>query len=321
MRRFLIALAALPHLLTAASCVSVEGSQIVAKDVAQVDPAFAAVSAEFPFSYAPVIGHQRMIPASEIASWAAKVGVKSEASTPACFERIAHPLTAADVEKAIREAFPRSDITEVEVVEICRCDIPAGRLIFTADGASVPATGQADGPSLWRGQLAPSSGSPYPVWARVRVLARSTVVRLRQNLRAREVIKREDVEQLEVTGSVLRLRPDSTENYIGKSVNRDLRAGSNLDPAVVTPLPDIVRGSTVTVEVVNGATRLQLKARAESAGRIGDTVVLTNPAGLRTFHGIVTGPGLVQVALSPAASLDRTEKNPSIPATISGGTL
>jgi flagella basal body P-ring formation protein FlgA len=90
---------------------------------------------------------------------------------------------------------------------------------------------------------------------------------------------------------------------------------------MVTPLPEVTRGSTVTVEVINGATRLELKARAESAGHIGETVVLTNPSGLSRFQATVTGPGTVEIALSPAPRLDPQEKNGNKPATTSGRAL
>lgn len=322
MWRCLFVLTALSHLLGAATCVAVEGSEILASDVAKADPAFAAVNPDLPFSYAPVIGAQRIIAAAELAHWAAKAGIETKFAGPACFERPAHSLSAADIRAAIQKAFLESNIVQIDVLEICKCNIPAGRLDFTVEGAGAPPLGHPDVPVLWRGQVWPASGTPYPIWARVRVLATSSVVRLRQNLRSGEAIPQAALEQLTITDSPVRLRrPDSMANYAGKVVNRDVYMGSYLDASLVAPLPEVTRGSTVTVEVVNGATRLQLKARAESAGRVGETVILTNPSSLSRFRAIVTGPGTVQIALSPAPRLDPHEKNGNTPPTTSGRTL
>lgn len=322
MWRCLFVLPVLSNLLGAATCVAVEGSEIVAKDVAKIDPAFGAVNPDLPFSYAPVIGAQRIIPAAEIAHWAAKAGIESKTAGSGCFERPAHTLTSAAIRAAIKRTFPDSKIIQIDVLEICNCNVPAGRLDFTVEGASAPPMGHPDVPVLWRGQIWPDSGSPYPVWARVRVLAKSTVVRLRRDLHSGETIPQEALEQLTITDSPVRLRqPDSIASYTGKVINRNVRAGSYLDASLVSPLPEVTRGSTVMVEVVNGATRLQLKARAESAGHIGETVILTNPSGLGRFRATVTGPGTVQIALSPSPRLDPQEKNGNTPATTSGRTL
>jgi flagella basal body P-ring formation protein FlgA len=322
MWRYLFVLSALSNLLSAATCVAVEGSEIVAKDVAKVDPAFGTLNPDLPFSYAPVIGARRIISVAEMAHWAAKAGIEIKTVSPACFERPAHSLSAADIRAAIQRAFPKSNIIQIDVLEVCKCNVPAGRLDFSVEGASTPPLGHPDVPVLWRGQIWPPSGSPYPVWARVRVLATSKLVRLRQNLRSRETISQEALEEVVITDSPVRLRqPDSAANYLGKVVNRNARVGTYLDPNIVAPLPEVTPGSTVTVEVINGATRLELRARAESAGHIGETVILTNPSGLSRFRATVTGPGTVQIALSPAPRLGPQEKNGNTPPTTSGRTL
>jgi flagella basal body P-ring formation protein FlgA len=322
MWRLLFVLPALSSLLSAATCIAVEGREIVAKDVAKVDPAFAAVNPDLPFSYAPRIGAQRIIPVSDLAHWGARAGVETTSTSSACFERPAHNLSVAEIRTAVQRVFPESDIVQIDVLEVCKCNVPAGRLDFTVEGASAPPFGHPDVPVLWRGQIWSASGSPYPVWASVRVLAKSSVVRLRQDLRAGEAIRQEALEQIVITDSPVRLRrPDSAGNYVGKVVNRNACAGTYLDPSVVAPLPEVTRGSTVTVEVVNGATRLELKARAETPGHTGDTVVLTNPSGLGRFRATVTGPGAVQIALSPAPRLYPSEKNGNKPTTTSGRTL
>ncbi len=171
MWKYLTALTMLSHVLGAASCVAIDGSQIMARDVAQADPAFASVSPDFPFSYAPAIGQQRIISVSEISAWAAKAGVQTTISAPACFERPAHKLDAEEIAGAIRQAFPKNKTVQIDVIEVCKCRVPAGRLEFNVEDASAPPAGHPEMPVLWMGQLTSQSGATYPVWARVRVIA------------------------------------------------------------------------------------------------------------------------------------------------------
>ena len=79
-------------------------------------------------------------------------------------------------------------------------------------------------------------------------------------------------------------------------MRRRFQAGEPLNASGLT-LPNVVeRGETVTVEVRDGAAYLRFEAKAENAGRVGDSIDIINPANKRRFRAKVVGKGLVCVS-------------------------
>ncbi|MBB5373758.1 flagellar basal body P-ring formation chaperone FlgA [Acidocella aromatica] len=80
---------------------------------------------------------------------------------------------------------------------------------------------------------------------------------------------------------------------VGASVMMSLAAGMVItQDSVQAPLV-IKAGQTVTVQVISGGVLLSVNAVAQQAGRIGDTVLLTNPSSGRRFSAEVTAHGPV----------------------------
>jgi len=61
------------------------------------------------------------------------------------------------------------------------------------------------------------------------------------------------------------------------------------------PPPDVQRGDKVAVIVVSGAIQLKFDAETESAGHIGETVIVKNPENGRRFVARVEEKGKVVV--------------------------
>jgi flagella basal body P-ring formation protein FlgA len=71
-------------------------------------------------------------------------------------------------------------------------------------------------------------------------------------------------------------------------------SAGGLIPAADLVQPVIVKaGQTVTVEVVSGNVDVSITAVADETGRIGDTILLTNPASGRRFTATCTAAGPV----------------------------
>ena len=308
-----------------AGCVAVDGDRIFGKDLANADPAFAVLNPDLYFSYAPAVGKQRNISSAELSSWAASNGLVYPPHGPVCFERAGYKITTAEVTAKIKDAF--SAITanvNVEVIDICKCSLPPGKLSFPLSGAALPPLGHPDTPVLWRGQLISTSGLTYPIWARVRVLANMTLVRAKENIRAQQIIEGNQIEQTIVAESPLRYSGKQTAvAYIGKLATRSLLEGSYLNAQSVRLPSDVARGTVVHVDVIDGGTHLQLDARAESTGNIGDRVTLVNPSGLRRFQATITGPGHARIDLSTPGVLNQVtaENKEALVATTSRGVL
>lgn len=294
-----------------AGCIAIEGDQILGRDLANADPAFLSLNPDLYFSYAPAVGKQRTISPSELANWASSNGVPYVAQGPLCFERAAYSLTAADAASTIRKAFGgRAEQVQVDVLEVCKCTVPPGKLEFPLKGVTPPPLGHPETPVLWRGQLVSKSGMPYPVWVRARVLSSLRLVRAKENIRSQQVITANQLEEVNAAESPLRfVEAQSASTYTGKLATRSVLEGSYLDPQFVRVPPAVARGSVVKVDVIDGPTRLQLEARAETAGNKGDRVTLTNPSGMRRFQATVSGPGRAQIILSPNSETETSAEN------------
>jgi flagella basal body P-ring formation protein FlgA len=324
MLKFLLFLLACGASLQAA-CIAIEGDRIVGRDLARVDPVFSALSPDLYFSYAPPVGKQRIVSAKEFSGWASSSGLAFKGQVPVCFERTAYVLTAADAAAKIYQTFGQMfPGIKVDVVEVCRCNLPPGVLEFPPTGASAPPLGHSETPVLWRGSLISKAGMRYPIWVRVRILAEMTLVRAKENIRSQQVIEARQVETVRVTESPLRFAGMHTAaTYIGKLAARSLPEGSYLDSQSVRMPSDVMRGDVVKVDVIDGATRLRLEARAETAGNIGDKVTLVNPSGFRRFQAVISGPGQAHITLSSFAEGNNTaaENKGTLVATTSKGIL
>jgi len=311
MGKTLLLLLVLGSSLHAAGCIAIEADQIRGRDLAEADRAFAALNPDLYVSYAPAIGSQRSIAPQELAALAAANGISYTPHGSLCFTRSSFTLTAADAAAKIREAFgARANEVQVEVLEVCKCSLPAGTLQFSLRGASLPPLGHSDTPTLWRGQLISKSGMSYPIWVRARVLARLTLVRAKENIRTQAIIQANQLEEVTATESPLRYTgTQSAMAYIGKLATRSILEGSYLDPQFARTPPDIMRGTVVKVDVIDGLTHLQLDARAETGGNTGDRITLTNPSGMRHFQATVSGPGRAQILLSPITETETSAEN------------
>jgi flagella basal body P-ring formation protein FlgA len=108
-----------------------------------------------------------------------------------------------------------------------------------------------------------------------------------------------------LTAADLRLAPEPVASYAGRQVFYDPAALLGASPTLPLPAgailtadlieqPLIVKaGQTLTVSVVSGAVQLSLTAIADQSGRIGDMILLTNPASGRRFSALVTASGPV----------------------------
>ena len=79
---------------------------------------------------------------------------------------------------------------------------------------------------------------------------------------------------------------------IGAQADMSLAAGMPLtEDAVQAPIM-VKAGQTVEVTVISGGAEVSLDATAEQTGRIGDTILLTNPSTGRRFTAQVTAAGV-----------------------------
>ena len=282
------------------TCIVVDGQNILARNLAAIYPAFFALEGDTTVSYAPAPGGRRTVAAAEISGWARSRGLTMQAQEGACFERAGFARTAKDYQEAIRtELRPSKATAEIEVLDFYSHILPPGRLELPTAGAALPPLEHPETAFIWRGHLITSDGVAYPVWARVRILETQIIVRAARDLPAGTILEaRQLTSAPQMWNPLLAADSEPLSFYVGKSLRRSLSGGSPLYPRLVEVPPIIRRGDKVRVTVVNGSAHLELEASANGSGYLGDSVLLTNPAGSKNFRAIITGPGRAEIILN-----------------------
>ncbi|MCS6953074.1 MAG: flagellar basal body P-ring formation chaperone FlgA [Bryobacterales bacterium] len=289
------------------TCVAVDGERLRAADVARVVPAFAAAPPEAELGYAPAPGTRRWVRSSELARWAARFGLTLSETAPVCFERRMERLRAEQVRAALMGSLGAQAV-RLEVIEWSRQPVPPGVLEFPSSGLLRPPASAPGAAVLWKGWVRYGSGRRFPVWARVRILAKSPRVVAAESLKAGEVIRPEQVRLEEREGF-----PEaggwftSVEEVAGRRLLRSVPAGAPLGRGMLGEATEVARGELVRVEAAAGAARVVLEARAESDGARGQVVRVRNPATGKVFRARVEGPGRVATpVVAPSLGERRT---------------
>jgi flagella basal body P-ring formation protein FlgA len=81
----------------------------------------------------------------------------------------------------------------------------------------------------------------------------------------------------------------------GRVPRRTISAGTPIRPEWLEAPKEVQRGETVQVDVIQGGAHLRLEGVAQTAGAIGDTVFVENPASKRRFPARVEAKGKVLV--------------------------
>ena len=301
------------------ACLSLDNDQIRAGDAAQLDPAFGAISPSLRLSYAPMPGKQRIVAVEEWNRWAKDHGVQATLDSPVCFERAQADLSKEAIARAIKQAVePGVTMARLEVLEVCACAVPPGKLEFSSPGASLPPSATPDTPMTWRGKVVTAGGASYPIWARVIALAQWTVVKTKAPLSAGHILAASELQEVQITEALLRRsRSETMAYYLGKPLNRAVAAETTLQPGWTALPPEVPRSSLVTVLVRVGPLHLALQARAEAEGHTGDRIPVTNLSGQKRFTAVVTGAGTAEVELTPQSLAEKAENNPGTTATSS----
>lgn len=99
------------------------------------------------------------------------------------------------------------------------------------------------------------------------------------------------------------------KDVVGLQARRALRAGQAVAPAEFMRPMVVSRGEIVTVLFRTSALRITGRGQALQPGAVGDLVSVLNPQSKRTLHGVVAGPGLVEISppSTSVASLAKVE--------------
>lgn len=278
-----------------AHCLEVQGDSIRAEDVGQVIPVFIQAGKRM-VGPAPLAGIERHFSNADLRRAARRLDLSdaNAASWPAqvCFAYTVAPLTREAVTEAIsRSAGPES---EFELTEFSHFPVPPGKLVFDVAGLSPD---RRDGTKLLRGSVIYAPTRRVAVWARIRSVNRPkglvAAVDLKSGIRlTAEHLRWADL-QPGTTSSMTSIA--ELENTVTR---RSIPAGTVITSVMLAPCLDIDRGEVVHVRVRAGGAMLAFTSRAETGGRVGDKILLKNPASGHRFHARVESRGRVLVDLT-----------------------
>jgi flagella basal body P-ring formation protein FlgA len=283
---------------TVAGCLAVGagGDHILAGDLAAAIPGLTVADPAAVVAWAPAPGVQRVFRVAELRRLAGRLGWDVEPAADICVERPVSPPDPARLVAAMRKSLPAAAIT---MLDYGRQPLPEGEIEF-------PANGLRPGPNgaLWMGYVRYAGTRRFAVWARVKVLVAAPYVIAAVDLLPGKAISAEQVRtetREEFPQGAPFLARD--EEAVGKWPRVPIRAGGAIRAEMLETPKEVMRGDTVTVYVRNGAAHLELEARAEASGAVGETIAVTNPESHKRFPARVEGKGRVSAG-TPAGKVN-----------------
>lgn len=288
-------------------CQAIQGEWILGADLARAIPAFAMMPRDTALGYSPAPGASRVFQYPELKRIGAKYGVPVSGDARACFEWKVARVSEDAVRAAILESVNTPN-ARVDILSISRAPAPEGKLTFPLSGLSISSNGDPATPVLWRGYVAYAGSRRFAIWARVRVaatMARVVAVEPLQPMKPvrKEQVRRETYDDFPLHNDVAR---DLAE-VIGRVPRRAISAGAPVLRSELAEAFQVQRGEHVAVTVLSGAAQVELEAVAETSGRQGDLVTLTNPRSGKTFRARIEGKGRALVLVGPYGLIARQQ--------------
>ena len=296
LRRLIPAFVLLPCALAQLPCLTVAGDQILGSDLARAVPALAVIPPNTPLAPAPLPGSTRVFYPSELRSVASRFSIALDSPAEVCFRFAAETLNRDQIADALRKTLNVPE-ARIELLETSTGPVPPGVMEFKLEHLGVPASPDQSTPVMWRGEILYAGNRRFPIWAKVRITApRARFIAL-EALRSGVPVKADQVRPDLTEGfpALTSARNQTLDQIAGKIPLRSVSAGAEVRPENLS-LPNAVnRGDLVHVEVRFGAAHLVLTGRAETAGRVGDTVAIRNPDSSKVFQALVEGVDRVLV--------------------------
>ena len=288
---FLMALSALP-----AGCHTISSDVIFARDVAAVIPGFARVAGEFRLGAVSDSGAPRILAGADLQRIAKNQGVELADLPDVCFALRVFVPQADEIRAALRKTLrdvPGIGSAKIEISSSSQHPVPFGELMFPRSGMQAPSGIQQE--AMWRGFVR-HSGGDFPVWAKARVIANTTRIVAVANIPSGKPIQSNQVRLESCEDSLLdettARNLDEVIGYLPKSV---LRADFPIRKSQLVPPADVAKGELVDVEVFAGAAHLVVKAKAQSEGFKGSTILMRNLSSGKDFPALVVGKNRVKV--------------------------
>ena len=268
--------------------VGAGSDQIVAGDLTERYPEWAAIPAATPLGLAPAPGVQRVLRLPELRRLAEHWSVSPAPVQDICVTRPVTALTEDRLLAAMQREMPAAHIA---IADFSRLPAPDGELVF-------PVSGLRQGPEggYWNGYVTYGVKHRFALWARVKVTVAAPRVVATRAIQPGlpldgALVRVETREEVPAAGLL-----SSLEEAAGMIARRAIAAGTPLRTEWLEPAKVVLRGETVEVEAVHGGARLKLDCVAEASGAVGETIAVRNPISQQRFQARVASKGRAVVA-------------------------
>jgi flagella basal body P-ring formation protein FlgA len=284
---FLLAVSSPPVASGAAGCLAIDSETVLARDVAAAVPAFAAVPGDFLLGF--ISGPPRVFKGADLERLAKNRGIDLSGLPDVCFTRRTFVPQPDQIREAMLKIFAAA---KIEIVSTSRQAAPSGEIVFPKSGLQSPSGSEV----VWHGYVRYGENGKFPIWARARVTATMTRVVAATDIAVGKPIQKNQVRIESCEDSPLdEITARNLDEVIGLLPKVSLRAGAAVRKSQLEHPTDIAPGELVTVDVFAGGAHLTLKARAQSAGVTGSTILVRNLSSGKDFQAQVTGKGRVTV--------------------------
>src|SRR5580658_9897288 len=229
--------------LTPDGCHKVQTDMILARDVAEVIPAFAQIPGDFSVGFVPTSGEPRIVRGVDLQRIAKNRRLDLDGLPDVCFARDTFVPQAAQVRAAMLAELKDLAGANIEVLSWGQQPAPAGELVFSRDGMQLPQGSGAHPEVFWHGYVRYGDSTDarrFPIWAKVRITAHvtrvvaSAPIPVGKPIQAGQV-RLETTEDFPFDETVAR-NLDEVVGYLPKS---SLRAGSVIHRTQIEPAPDV----------------------------------------------------------------------------------
>jgi flagella basal body P-ring formation protein FlgA len=183
---------------------------------------------------------------------------------------------------------------QVNIVELSLSAVPVGKSVFPLETLGSSQTQGA--PALWKGYVEYAGGKRWNIWARVNVKTVYDRVVATASLERGRRIQAGDI-KIEAADGIpsASLSVQEASEVIDRELKWTVAAGQPIPPRALQTPNEVTAGQIIKVNVRSAAARLSMEARAESAGKRGDYVLVRNLESKKAFRARVAGVGRAEV--------------------------
>jgi len=266
--------------------VVVDGSRILASDIATAVPSFGALPPDKDLGPAPAGTMVRLFHKTQLASMLPVAG--AELPDRLCVQRNRDVIPPEVWQSSVDRTMARICAAipwKAKVLEAPHHKFPSGELSFGRAGLIV----SRGSVHLWRGALVLPDKSSIAVWVRVELQNRRSARILNRQLPAGTELTAADYEEQEIW--VPGLCSEAAELSIPKGMvtRRTMPSGAIVASADLRRAPAIYRGQSVELEVSSGSARFRVPSVAEHDAEVGGKVHLKSSWNGTKLVGRVTG--------------------------------